>query len=223
MSTPSYTLIRSRRRSLALSVNRHGTLVARAPIRMSIVSIERFIIEHAEWVQKALERIRERSDAAKREYADGERFWYLGEQYPLRIVGHARRPLAFQNGEFELFAPSKRRAHAIFSEWYRGEAKRILTDQVSQLAQQNSLRYGAVKVKDMRSRWGSCSSDGNLNFNMRLALVPISVVQYVVVHELAHLTHHDHSRAFWREVSAMCPEYRHEKRWLDRNGHLLEW
>lgn len=83
------------------------------------------------------------------------------------------------------------------------------------------VRYGRVSIKNQRSRWGSCSVRGNLNFNRRLAFAPPDVVDYVVVHELAHLLEMNHSKRFWGHVAAWCPDHKTHRRWLRDNGGLL--
>lgn len=220
----SYKLIRSRRRSVALVVARDATLVVRAPLRMPIRFIESFLEERRDWVDRTVARVRKESvHVSKRQYVDGELFRFLGVEYPLRIVGSASRPLLFESGEFRLFQHSRHRARALFAAWYRREAKLIFEERTALLSNQHGLRPGRIAIKDMRSRWGSCGLDGSLNFNMRLVMAPISVVDYVVAHELAHLLHRDHSRVFWNMVAMIHPNYRQDRRFLSKDGYLLEF
>ena len=88
-------------------------------------------------------------------------------------------------------------------------------------APQMGVTYGRVTIRCQRSRWGSCSGSGNLNFNCLLALAPREVLDYVVVHELAHRKHMDHSAAFWQEVGRVLPDYRARRDWLRKNGGAL--
>jgi predicted metal-dependent hydrolase len=217
-----YKLVRSRRRSVALTVARDATVTVRVPLRTPIDFIESFLKEKCEWIEKTLAKVRERARERERRYEDGEIFWYLGERYPLRVSERARLSVVFSGGEFVMAKRFHPRAKEVFSRWYTREAKRILSDRVRFLARENKLAYGAIKVNAARTRWGSCSGKGNLNFSFRLAMAPLSVIDYVVAHELAHLVHRDHSRNFWRKVASMLPEFETERRWLKKNGHLLE-
>lgn len=220
----SYKLIRSRRRSVALVVARDATLVVRAPLRMPLHFIESFLEERRNWVDQTVARVRkENAQISERQYADGEHFRFLGVEYPLRIVESASRPLLFESEEFHLFQHSRHRARALFAIWYRREAKRILEERTALLSNRHRLRPGRISIKDMRSRWGSCGSNGSLNFNMRLVMAPISVIDYVVAHELAHLLHRNHSRVFWDMVAMMHPNYRQDRRFLSKDGYLLEF
>ena len=101
------------------------------------------------------------------------------------------------------------------------QAKQFLMPLVEQYAARMEGTYGKITIRCQQTRWGSCSSKGNLNFNCLLMLAPRQVVTYVVVHELAHRKHMDHSPAFWAEVEAILPDYRESIRWLKTNGGKL--
>ncbi len=101
------------------------------------------------------------------------------------------------------------------------EAVAALPGMVKEYAARMGVTYGRITVRNQVSRWGSCSSSGNLNFNCLLMLTPTEVREYVVVHELAHRRHMDHSAAFWREVEGVLPDYRERVRWLKENGGEL--
>lgn len=101
------------------------------------------------------------------------------------------------------------------------EAKEVLPPLAARFASRMGVAYGPITIRCQRTRWGSCSSAGNLSFNCLLMLAPPAVVTYVVVHELAHRKHMDHSPAFWGEVASVLPSYRESVRWLKNNGGIL--
>ena len=101
------------------------------------------------------------------------------------------------------------------------QALKVIPERVKYYAPKIGVTYGRITIRNQRSKWGSCSSKGNLNFNCLLMLAPRQVVTYVVVHELAHRKHMDHSPAFWAEVEAILPDYRESVRWLKTNGGKL--
>lgn len=105
--------------------------------------------------------------------------------------------------------------------WYREEAKRIIPIRAAQLASLHGFTYTRVKVRDQRTRWGSCSSRGSLNFNWRLILAPPAVMDYLIVHELAHLREGSHSSRFWGLIAKMCPPYQEAERWIREHGLRL--
>ena len=104
----------------------------------------------------------------------------------------------------------------------RAQAKYVLAQRVGYFARQIGVTYGKITVRDQKTRWGSCSQAGNLNFNFRLILAPPEVLDYVVVHELCHRRQMNHSAQFWQEVAQVLPDYRARKAWLTENGWRLK-
>ena len=104
---------------------------------------------------------------------------------------------------------------------YRKAAKDYFTARVAYYHAFTGGHYTLITIRDQKSRWGSCSSRGTLSFNYRLMFAPLKVLDYVVVHELCHLTHMDHSRNFWNMVERIMPDYRIYKQWLREHGHEL--
>ena len=103
----------------------------------------------------------------------------------------------------------------------RERAKSVLAQRTAYFARQVGVTYGRITVRDQKTRWGSCSQTGNLNFNFRLILAPSEVLDYVVVHELCHRRQMNHSAQFWQEVAQVLPDYRERKAWLTENGWRL--
>ena len=173
----SVELIRSRRRSLSLELKRDGTILVRAPLRMSRERIEGFVLEHRDWIEK------------RRRQLETEEAVELLSQ--------------------EEIAALKKRGREVFAR-KAAEYAKIL-----------GVRYGRVCVRCQKSKWGSCSAKGNLNFNCLLMLAPPQVLDSVVVHELCHRLEMNHSPRFYREVRRVFPEYDRWNRWLKTNGSRL--
>lgn len=213
-------IIRSRRKTLALIVKPDGTVIVRAPLRTSERLIREFIANHLEWIQKKQAEVLATPAPVSRQYAPGEMFMYLGHAYPLEIVKGQKQPLLLDRS-FKLAESSQANAALAFERWYRIRAKQILEDRVNLYAGQYALQYKKIGITSARTRWGSCSANGSLNFSWRLILAPMEVVDYVVVHELAHTVFHNHSRQFWKRVEKMMPEYKEHRKWLRKNGQQL--
>ncbi len=107
------------------------------------------------------------------------------------------------------------------SDWYRKYAKETLTKKTVYYSKLMQTSYNRLTVKEQKTRWGSCSSKGNLNFNWKLMMMPEAAIDYVVVHELAHRKHMNHSSSFWREVEKTLPDYRDRREWLKKNGRYF--
>lgn len=101
------------------------------------------------------------------------------------------------------------------------EAALVIPERVRYYAEIMGVTYGRITIRHQKTRWGSCSAKGNLNFNCLLMMAPIEVLDYVVVHELAHRKQMNHSQAFWNEVAAVLPDYKNRKKWLKNNGWML--
>lgn len=113
------------------------------------------------------------------------------------------------------------RINALLDDWIRNEAKIIIEKRVEQLAKHYGFDFNKVAVRNQSTRWGSCSSQKNLNFNWKLILAPVKVLDYVIIHELAHTVQMNHSKAFWEVVGKCMPEYKFVRKWLRNNGDKL--
>ena len=212
-------VIRSRRRTIAIEVRKNASVVVRAPYHASNAVIHAFIRDKARWIEEKREIARERGGRTKR-FVDGEEFYYLGAPYALHLVDDAPRPLSF-DGAFLLSRKGIDDARSHFVEWYRAEARAMLPERTALHAAAAGLSYGKVAITRAESRWGSCGVKGSLNFSWRLMMTPRKVVDYIVVHEVAHLEVRNHSRRFWRRVEELFPDYRQCERWLRENEHHL--
>ena len=213
-------LVRSKRRTIALIVERDGSLTVRAPKRAAVVEIQTFILEKQGWILRTQERIKSAAQVPTREYKDGEKFLFLGNEHLLTLVKPQRPALKFENG-FSLGSSSQPKAERVFTQWYKEQAWHILSERVRALSVQYGFSPKQVKISSARTRWGSCSPDGTLNFTWRLVMAPLEVIDYVVVHELAHLRVKNHSMRFWKEVEKIMPEYKSHRRWLRTHGETL--
>lgn len=214
-------IIRSDRRSFSLEITRDGRLIVRAPRHATLAQIESVVSRKADWIVKKQAQCRNRSaDWQPKTFTPGETFWYLGEQYPLQIVNH-RQPLLELDGRFRLAKSAQGRAKEIFINWFREETRAITTALIAKYAAAHRFNVRSVRITSARTRWGSCSGKNTLNFTYRLCMAPLPVMEYVVVHELAHLRVHNHSQMFWQAVAGLMPEYQTHRDWLRRHGHLL--
>ncbi|MDO5134770.1 MAG: SprT family zinc-dependent metalloprotease [Eubacteriales bacterium] len=178
----SYTIVRSRRRTLAIEIRRDGSVLIRAPLKMPEARIGAFVQEKRGWIFQQLEKIP----------------GVPGQGSPVipRIPEDERLRL-------------------------KKEAGVVLRQRSAYFAKRLQVHYNRITIREQRTRWGSCSSNQNLNFNWKLILAPMEVLDYVVVHELCHLKEMNHSPAYWREVEKILPDYERQKDWLKQNGWKL--
>ncbi len=212
----NYQLIRSKRKTLSLQINNNAELVVRAPNRLSVEKIEQFIDKKHDWINKKSESIQSKK-IQKTSYIEGEKFLYLGNRYPLNINSKNPKKLAFNGNTFSLHSGGKEE----FLAWYKAAFKKIALPRLEYYAKNHKFNYNQVRLKSQKTLWGSCSGSNNINLNYLLICAPIAVVDYVIVHELCHTVHKNHSKDFWSLVEKILPNYKTNKSWLKDNGYKL--
>jgi len=215
-------IVRSQRKTVALIVTPEGQLEVRAPRQITRRQIDAIVAEKSLWIEKQQERARISQEKAKpRPLADGARLWFLGKGYPLCLTedGPARAHLIHG---FNLPRSALPNADRHLIAWYRQQARKIISGRVAYFSELHRLTYRAIRITSARARWGSCSSQNTLSFPWRLVMAPMEVIDYIVVHELAHTIVKNHSQAFWNLVGSMLPEFKIQRKWLKLNGRLLD-
>jgi len=214
-------IIRTKRKSIALIVEPDGRLVVRAPMRISDADIKRLVKQKERWIREKQKQVKDKSTQSKpKVYMNGEEFLYLGKSYQLKIVADLNPTLVLSR-KFYLSRRALSKAEIAFTEWYREQARAVITERVKLYATRHGFKYRKIRITSARTRWGSCSSMGNLNFTWRLVMAPPEVIDYVVVHELAHLRVNNHSKEFWKQVEGIMPDYKQRLKWLKENGRKL--
>lgn len=220
---PAYKIIRSRRKTITFIIQPNGELEVRAPHKVSDQEIMRLVRKKAEWIKtKQFEAQKNFALYLPKSFVDGEKFWYLGKKYPLKIVP-SLDPTLVLSRKFYLSQEVLPQAKNIFTEWYRENTRREATRRVEELTKRHGLTYRRIRITSARTRWGSCSSNGNFNFPWRLVMAPPKVIDYVVAHEVAHLEIKNHSKSFWSLVGRLMPDYQIYKSWLKDNGQQLNF
>lgn len=210
-------IIRSKRRSIALVVSFDATLVVRAPLRISLEYIKNLISEKRSWIEKRRWQILKNGGPAKsKEFVDGESFLYLGENYELKIA--RCKSIDLKN---QLYFPEKylKKAREKMIKWYKKEAREIITERAKLYGKISGWNFQSISITSANTRWGSCSPNGSINFPWKLIMAPLYIVDYVVVHELAHIPEKNHSKRFWKKVEIILPDYKTRRKWLKENGN----
>ena len=217
-------IIRSNRRTLALQIAPDGSLIVRAPQKISEANIVTFVQKKIKWILHHQKLARESyRPSVKREFVDGEEFLYLGDWHTLFVTRDVKEPLVFNSKMFllsESFLPD---AKQLFEQWYRNQAYEVIKDRVWHYTETASLSFKRISITSARKRWGSCGPKGTLNFSWRLIMAPMKVVDYVIVHELVHLEVQNHSRKFWEKIRLLFPNYQQAENWLRANFWLLNF
>jgi predicted metal-dependent hydrolase len=218
---PPGKIIRSRRRTIALEVTPDATLIIRAPYHLSHASIEEMIQQKSTWILRKLDEMKKRPASPCHQYAEGEMFLFLGRSYPLQIVEN--RNITVERSD-RLYVSSliKPDIRNHLKRWYSEEAYKEIKARCMWFSMKTGHVPTSIRITDARQRWGSCTHKGGLNFSWRLIQAPPDIVDYVVVHELVHISQPDHSKKFWNKVKEILPDYVHRRKWLRENERLLK-
>lgn len=210
-------IIRSRKsKSVGIQILQDTTIKVTIPFFFPKFMVSKVLEQKKDWIQKTQAKMTAKQE---KNMPDGH-YLYLGKSYPVQI----------RSGQKELIEVEDKMYVASFNEkyfktyltsWYKQRARKIISERVNHYATIAGLTYTSVAITTAETRWGSCSSNKTLNFNWKLVMAPIEVIDYVVTHELAHLTELNHSHTFWETVRKMYPLYREYRTWLKRNGDRL--
>ena len=224
-----YQLIRSKRKTIAISFDENCQLIVKAPIWVGKSRIEAFLSEKAEWIEATrtrLLRAKEEASKIRIKLENGDVLYFLGEKRNLSVIREERirGKVVSSMGRIVLHVPYEADyayKREQLERWYRKEAQQMIAEKAAEFAGRLKVSYEDIRIKDQKSRWGSCSSKGNLNFNWRIIMAPETVCDYVIIHELCHLVYLNHSEKFWSLVESICPEYKQYKKWLKDYGSRL--
>ncbi len=197
-----YTLVKSsRRRTVSIQIGAGGKMTVRCPYYMGKWIVDGFLREKQDWIYK--------------HYMEAVRKAELDGSFDVDDSGNA----GFDDGDSR--SPIHTNEDPDLIKKHKKYARKIFEAKVAYYQQFTGGNYTSITVRDQKTRWGSCSGRGTLSFNWRLILAPPEILDYVVVHELCHLTHMNHSKDFWNLVGSVIPDYKIRRKWLKENGHTL--
>lgn len=212
-------LIQSPRASISVEVTPQAHVIVRAPRYAPYTYVEDFLRAKTPWITRQVHQARVRLQTRpQHKFCEGEEFLYLGVLYPLRIVSAQSFPLTHTNAFF-LHQAYRAHARTLLCRWYRQRAQEVISRRVRHWAAIQGCAYSSVAIRDTKSRWGSCGPHNSLNFAWRLVMAPLTIIDYVVVHELCHIQHKNHARRFWQAVEKVLPQYRSARQALHEQGY----
>lgn len=227
-NTITYQVFRSQRSTADIIIERDGHILIRAPEWADDQQIEEIVDSKRYWIYQSLAEWRDlNASRVLREYKNGESFLYLGRTYRLLLVDDQEEPLQLKNGRFAIRRDlvecgEMETAKAAFRSYYTTRGLDRIPKRMAYYAPKVGVEPTGVVVRELGHRWASCSSKGKLAFHWRCMMAPLTIIDYIVVHELCHLHHRNHNDAFWNEVDKVMPEYHERKEWLRKNGAGLD-
>ena len=228
----SYSIRRSQRaKCVSLSIGADGVQVV-APIAMIERDIIALVEKRQQWIFYKLENYRKQliQIPVEREFVSGEMLLFMGVNYPLNVQEHkgGYTNVNLTDGQFLVSInediPIEKKREEIrrkLEQWYIKRAKELITVRLELFSEKIGVKINTVRFKNQKTRWGSCSQKGNLNFNWKLVMAPMVIVDYVVVHELCHIKQMNHSPKFWLLVGTQISDYHKMRKWLKQHGSKL--
>ncbi|MFT3984512.1 MAG: SprT family zinc-dependent metalloprotease [Lachnospiraceae bacterium] len=239
-----YQLIRSKRKSVAIYIREDGSVQVRAPGWVSKTEIQKMIGEKADWIQKKRQEAADKNCARQKYYTEGAVFLCLEKEYVLHLTESERNAVYVREREDRLLVVKTRSLEEAYMKdllikWSAGQLRRYIRAAVDRylpelrkIAEQKGKEqekyaegssHMRIAVKNVKTRWGSCSAKGHLNFSVKLVMAPASIIDYVIVHELCHLLYMNHGPEFWEAVTLILPDCRERRRYLKENGWQYEF
>ena len=224
-----YKVIRRPRRKTASISVKDNIVTVLVPQNLSEERVEQVVRRKSRWIRKKLKyNLEVRKTYRPKEYVSGEAFSYLGMHYRLKIVDGESEKVSLKNGRLYVNVPQSLSGEARdklivtqLTEWYQEHALIAIGEKVKKFSAQIVVQPKKIGIKGYKSRWGSCNSKGEVYFNWRIIMAPQRIIDYMVAHELCHLIHHNHSKAYWKLLESVIPDYKESKEWLKVNGRIL--
>ncbi|ABN51778.1 MAG TPA: M48 family peptidase [Hungateiclostridium thermocellum] len=227
----SYTLTRSRRKTVGIRITENGEVKVAAPLNIPDRQLKDIILKKLPWILRKQEELRKICEESRLEnkFADGETFLYLGKEYTLRIAKGVLPEGVNLEENYIVVAADETKVSVNGPQYIRNVLKNFYVNQFVDIAKTRmdffSPKIGVcprkLTVREQKTRWGSCSSKGNISLNWKLVMAPMEVIDYVIVHELCHMKEMNHSKNYWNIVKSIIPDFELRRKWLKDNGHRL--
>ncbi|CUH96916.1 hypothetical protein P22_3028 [Propionispora sp. 2/2-37] len=226
-----YTILyRKNRKTIQIKVKDTQLLEITAPVQYPATSIETLLQKKSKWILSRIDHLRKLSaNPVNSALSQGTRILYLGKEYYLHFyytTTDNTPTIRLEADKMQIVLPKFTHRntdviHQLIKKWYLAAAADLLTTKTMEWSKKLHVLPKQIHIKEQKTRWGSCSALGNINYNWRIIMAPTGVIDYLVVHELSHLRELNHSRQFWLLVESCLPNYKQERNWLKDNGYLL--
>lgn len=215
-----YTLIYAERKTLGISVNPEGSVWVKAPLTTTMEQIEQKLQKRAGWIIRQQQFFQSFGEVTpKRRYISGESHLYLGRQYMLRVTEGKRNEVRYRGHYFEVECTNKDKVESLMNEWYNARAKLKfpeIAEPILQKFESYQVSPKGLYIQQMKYRWGSCTRSGKIILNRELIKTPRPCIEYVIVHEMCHLVHPNHTKEFYHLLEKIMPDWEKWKNKLER-------
>ena len=213
-----YKVEYKKRKTVSLRLDSDGSLLVIAPIEMTKKEIEDLIISKKHWILK------KQKILSDRKKLEPNKILYLGKEYNVKVIkgiGLKKNFITLYDDTFFVNVSSLDKVDLEIKKWFKEQTLKMVNEYVDKYSCYFKCKPKSIKIKEQKTRWGSCSYDNNLNFNWRLSMAKKDALEYVVVHEMCHMVCKNHSSDFWNLVKKLMNNYEENSKYLDDNGYLF--
>ncbi len=212
MTEIEYNLVRKKVKNASIKISSNLNITVTVPVSYSRERLDNLIREKSNWILRTLDKLsKQRKDIV----LEDNEVLLFGVKYLLTVDPSVNNKiLTYHESRRIVSNHCITRKSTVLKEWYQHLAKKEITRMVSEQAEKHGFEYNRIFIRDQKTKWGTCSSGKNLSFNWRLIRCPMTVIEYLIIHELSHLKEMNHSRRFWELVETMCPDFKKSKKWL---------
>jgi predicted metal-dependent hydrolase len=208
------------RKTIKIEIATDGNITLRIPEYTTNEDIIEFLEYNYNWIKNTLNKI-SKQPIFIRKYVENEKFMFLGKIYLLHIYDNDFPKFKFDGNQFIISKKVLPNAEHYFELFYKTKAKTIIKARVIDIAAKLGIKFNNLRITSASGRWGSCNSQGNVNFSWRLIMATPSAIDYVIIHEFCHLFEFNHSSKFWKLVEKIMPDYKVHKKWLSDNSKYM--
>lgn len=218
-----YRMVKSNRKSISITILPTKEVVVKAPKILSDYEIMNMVKKKGKWIFDKLSTMEEVTTSSDQRFKEGSGIFYRGEEYHLRIiVDHKVKKTEITIHQNEIIITMNQNnpqlIPSILENWYKERVKELINNKIEFYNSIINRKIANIRIKNHKKRWGSCSNLGNLNFNWRIIMMPDEMSDYIIVHELCHLIHLNHSKEYWKSVENILPDYKEREKWIKQNG-----
>ncbi len=211
------------KKTITLSIKNDYILIS-VPHYFTDYAIHNLIADKMTWIKK---KIIERKNYFKRKkinFLNGDKLYFFGSNICLKVILAKKTEIYFTNNFIKVFVARKNtNIKTVLEKWYKSKSFNYLEERATYFAKTMKLSLTSVTIRNFKRRLGSCSNKGDITFNWKIIMLPKEVIDYIVVHELSHLIHFNHSKNFWKTVKVFCPKFKQHKDWIKKNIQMLDW
>lgn len=215
----NYVVVKEKRKTAAIRIDKNLQVIVKVPLFMKKGEVEEFVHKYEGWIKESLNK--KKSVQENNDWIRNKKIMYLGKEQlvEIQVVPYAKEIVILNEQGIKVITSGEEEAmRKAMESFLRERGKRLFTELTQQYANLVGVKYNKITIRKQETRWGSCSQNGNLSYNVKLMCAPKEMIEYVILHEVMHLRHFNHSAAFWADIEAVMPDYKKRMNYFKQFG-----